>query len=273
MKDHPVAANDVRAFRSANYPGKIMVEIETNAGPTLFLLKPEHARSLADALTQTASGLHPMYRLPEDESVLCQGDLISSKLLVASKALDGHQDYIKSRGDFRLFCVMTQTCDLQPNHCKEYITLSVVRAMRNVFDKESIRNSKGWARTSAVIERIIEHQQNSRDYFYLHPQPEYEIDEDSVVDLRVMFSLHSDLHYKQILKSRRLSMNEIYAANLGWMAGNVFARIAMPAWEKWHPKETKEARVEALMQMIQEKGAANRSNFEVPNKSLTPNNG
>jgi hypothetical protein len=32
------------------------------------------------------------------------------------------------------------------------------------------------------------------------------------------------------------------------MAGNVFARIAMPAWDKLHPKETKETRIESLMQ-------------------------
>ena len=203
--------------------------------------------------------MHPMYRRPEDSVMLSQGDLINSKLLIETGALDGHQDYMKTRQhDFRLFCVMTQTCDLVPDRCSEYITLSVVRLLRHVFDKStSLKNSDERQRTKQVLARIIEHQQNSRDFFYLHPEPG-KIEEDSVIDLRVMFSLNSAFHYKQIVQSRCISMNELYAANLGWMAGNVFARIAMPPWEKLHPKETKKTRINSLLQIIEEKGHITR---------------
>lgn len=261
----PIAITNTRAFRSPDGQSKITMQIETAEGSRPYSLTLERAHALVDALKEAVSGVHPMYRLPENASVLCQGDLISSKRLVATGALKGHQDYFAKRVDFPLFCVMTQTCDLQRPRCKEYITLAVVRLLRNVFDKHSVKNWEARDKTGKKLAPIIEHENNSRDYFYLHPEPRYEIHEHSVIDLRVMFSLSSKLHYDQIVSSRTLSMNELYAANLGWMAGNVFARVALPPWEKIHPEgETKKARIEKLIKLIQDKGPENLADLEVP---------
>jgi hypothetical protein len=129
-------------------------------------------------------------------------------------------------------CCGLNSCDSPLNVC----SIPIIRLLRHVFDKNtSLKNSEERRRTQQVLGRIIEHQQNSRDFFFLHPEPK-KIEEDSVVDLRVMLSLNNVLHYRQqIVNSKCISMNEIYAANLGWMAGNVFARIAMPALAKVAP--------------------------------------
>jgi hypothetical protein len=252
-----IPASQVRAWRSPDDGDKVIVEIGTADGASSYVLPDDRARDLLDSLKHVVPGLHPMYRVAEDKAVLAQGDLISGMRLRRSGALKGHQDYFAKRRDFSLFCVMTQTCDLQPPRYKEYITLAVVRALHHAFDQQSVKNSDARRSTTDILGRIIEHQQNNRDFFYLHPEPKFGIKEDSVVDLRVMFSLSSKLHYAQIVKSRIVGMNELYAANLGWMAGNVFARVAMPPWEKLHPTEARKDRLGRLVTTIQEKSPEN----------------
>src|SRR5579872_666308 len=105
--------------------------------------------------------MHPMYRPPVG-SDLCQGDLVQKKELVA--ALRGHQDYILQRSDFEAFCVMTQTCDLVRSRKEEFITMAVVRAITNIFDKSEARK-KG---TADRLRNIVQHRANTR-FFYVHP--------------------------------------------------------------------------------------------------------
>jgi hypothetical protein len=197
--------------------------------------------------------MHPIYEVRHKEANLFQGDIINSEALVRADALRGHQDYIAGRSDFKSFCVMTQTCDLVCNRCAEFIFLAVVRSIPNVFGPEEVKNYDSRSSTKKLLDRIIEYQQNSRDYFFLPALPAAGIDEDSVVDLRVMFSLHKK-HYPQIQEARRMGITPIYAASLGWMAGYVFSRIAMPPWSELKQKETKSERIDRLLCDIKERG-------------------
>jgi hypothetical protein len=197
--------------------------------------------------------MHPMYQARTREADLCQGDIINSEALVRADALRGHQDYIAGRSDFKSFCVMTQTCDLVCKRCAEFIFLAVVRTVTNVFDPEHLKTSRGRDSATTLLGRIIEHQQNSRDYFFLHAEPDAGIDEDSVVDLRVMFSLHKK-HYPQIREARRMGVTPLFAANLGWMAGYVFSRIAMPDWSELNQTEQKSDRIKRLVCDIEQRG-------------------
>jgi hypothetical protein len=201
--------------------------------------------------------MHPVYREVEDpNSDLCQGDIIDAELL--KPALKGHQDYMAQRPDFRSFCVMTQTCDLvRGQDPAEYITLAVIRLITNVFEKDSSRG-----RTKQRLEQIVGYQQNKRNYFYLPVEPKAGITEASVVDLRVTFALHKQ-HYKQIVEARRIGMNEIFAANLGWMTSYVFSRIAMPEWSEKRMGETLDSHINGLLQLIEQKGVAHRERLEV----------
>lgn len=197
--------------------------------------------------------MHPVYRVLEDRnSDLCQGDIIDAELL--NPALKGHQDYMAQRPDFREFCVMTQTCDLvRKQDPAEYITLAVIRLVTNVFERSSSPKTP--------LERIVGYQQNKRNYFYLPVEPAAEIEAASVVDLRVTFALHF-MHYGQIVAARRIGMNELFAANLGWMTGYVFSRIAMPEWDEKRMGEKRDSHIDGLVRLIKQEGVLDRKTLE-----------
>jgi len=189
--------------------------------------------------------MHGMYRLPHG-SELCQGDIIERPAL--SCALEGHQDYIARRPGFEAFCIMTQTCDLVIKRQTEYITLAVVRTITEIFDRNEAQKS----RTADLLKNIVQHRANTR-FFYLYPERRAGISEDSVVDLRVMFALHKR-HYEQIVSARKMSMNDLYAACLGWMVGNVFSRIAMPEWQDLKGVPALDEKIKSLQDTIQNRG-------------------
>jgi hypothetical protein len=206
--------------------------------------------------------MHRVYhKLADRSSDLCQGDIIDAKLL--RPALVGHQDYMAQRPDFLAFCVMTQTCDLvtkSPQVPAEYITLAVIRLIRNVFERNSKRDT-----TKRRLESIVEYQQNKQHYFYLPAEPEAGITEASVVDLRVTFALHNS-HYKEIVAARNIGMDEHFASNLGWMTSYIFSRIAMPEWDaKRMNDETLEQHIDGLLQEIKDDGVVDKSALEIRN--------
>ncbi|HXW70068.1 MAG TPA: hypothetical protein VEK34_01245 [Methylocella sp.] len=206
--------------------------------------------------------MHPVYReLKDCSSDLCQGDIIDAKLL--RPALKGHQDYMAERPDFCAFCVMTQTCDLvREQEPAEYITLAVIRFITNVFEKGSNRD-----RTKRRLEPIIGYQQNKRHYFYLPAEPKAGITAPSVVDLRVTFALHSQ-HYEQIVSARRIGMNELFAANLGWMTSYVFSRIAMPEWDEEKRGENRDSHIDGLLKLIERDGVSERRKLEITSDEI-----
>jgi hypothetical protein len=179
--------------------------------------------------------------------------------------MEGHQDYILERADFEAFCLMTQTCDLVRTREEEFITLAVVRVITNIFDKPGAKKDS----TANKLKSIIQHRANTR-FFYLYKEPDAGIERDSVVDLRVMFALHKK-HYDEIVAARKMSMNGLYAAHLGWMAGNVFSRIAMPEWDDirkdYTELETLDQKIKSLQTDIGEKGQSPES-LEKPSARL-----
>ena len=157
--------------------------------------------------------------------------------------------------------MLTQTCDLirsQDQEPAEYITFAVVRLMKHVFEKNS--SSK---KIEGRLRPIVGYQQNKRHYFYLPKEPATGIIGPSVIDLRVTFALNSKLHYDQIVAARRMGMDAIFAANLGWMTSYVFSRIAIPAWDEKVMGETEESHVESLVKLIADEGVTDRMQTEI----------
>jgi hypothetical protein len=169
--------------------------------------------------------MHPMYRRlrTNEKSHLWQGDIIDSEKLGKTGALAGHQDYLAARKDLPAFCVVTQTCDLMPNRHVDFITLALVRHLKNIFSDKDVVGDKNKNRTHNLLDKIINHREN-KGYFYLHPHPPLIDDWGAVVDLRAAFALHKQ-HYHQILLARRTSLAEVFANKLGWMAGHLFNRV------------------------------------------------
>jgi len=168
--------------------------------------------------------MHSMYRrLKGHEKLhLWQGDVIGRHRLIKEGALTGHQDYLAARSDFPAFCVITQTCDLMANRRVDFITLAVIRDLKNIFSAyDATGNRKNG--TKSLLDKIINHREN-KGFFYLHVNPPLVGDGGAVVDLRTSFALHKK-HYQQILRARTLSLVEAFANKLGWMAGNLLSRI------------------------------------------------
>lgn len=197
--------------------------------------------------------MHPMYLVRKDPN-LWQGDIIDREKLVATNALRGHQDYIELRDDFVGFCIVSQTCDLVriPGRRApvDFICLAVIRKLTDVFSAGTAKD-----KTKQLLERIINHRENKEGYFYLHTEPSVIVEDGAVVDLRTTFSLHEQ-HYEQILGARKLSLDEIFANKLGWMAGHLYSRIPNFEWNdlKADSEESAEQFVERMLILIKKEG-------------------
>jgi len=80
---------------------------------------------------------------------------------------------------------------------------------------------------------------------------DYGIERDSLVDLRVMFSLHKS-HYLDLLEARLGSMSPLFASQLGHMVGHMFNRIAVPGWSELNPDETEGEKAKSIFKEIKE---------------------
>jgi hypothetical protein len=193
--------------------------------------------------------MHEMYKTP-DASCLCQGDLIDFERV--KPALEGHQDYIAQQKHFLGFCVLTQTCDLVQSPRVAFINLAVIRRLVDTFYDADVRTSRDRDRTAELIRQIINHLENKRGYFYLHREPLAGINEECVVDLRVMICLYTPLHYDQIFGARMGALSDVYANKLGWMAGHLFSRVPTKDWDELGMAEPSKARVNSWIEVFKD---------------------
>jgi len=61
-----------------------------------------------------------------------------------------------------------------------------------------------------------------------------------------MFSLHK-VHYPDLLKARCGAITDVYAAQLGHIAGYMFNRVATPGWEELNPGCTIRDRINSTL--------------------------
>jgi len=192
--------------------------------------------------------MHPMYEQPAKKGPttdLFQGDIICRKTLAETGALDGHQEYMRDREDFPGFCIVTQSCDLahsEGRYAVDFITLAVIRKVIDACDPDENK-----------LKRMITHTNDDKTgHFYLHPDRDVGIDEECVVDLRTMMALRSTMHYPEILKARKMSMSEVYAAKMGWMMGYLFSRV--PLAPCGHLESQSDEIVKRLLTAIKKRG-------------------
>jgi len=165
-----------------------------------------------------------IYCKPPESELLGQGDVLDAEKL--RESLKGHQDYYAENQHFRYFMILTQTCDLARGGV-DFVFLSAVRKLSDAFKYNQIETNKARDKQKNFVRDLFRHQYNKRGYFYLPCDTIYGILEDSVADLRVMFSLHK-MHYSALLNSRLCAITDVYAAQLGHIAGHMFSRVAVP---------------------------------------------
>lgn len=175
----------------------------------------------------------PIYRRPPEANLLCQGDILDPSCLRHN--LVGHQDYFVDRPYFYRYMILTQTCDLvRGRNGAEFIFLAVVRRLRDAFGIRPVTDWWSSGKHDDLMRDLLKHNHNRRGFFYLPKNARQGIEEDSVVDLRVMFSLHR-VHYSSLLQARRGALTEVYAAKLGHLTGHLFNRVATPSWGELNP--------------------------------------
>ena len=170
---------------------------------------------------------HPVYAArPFPKLRLSQGTILGREKL--RTVLKGHQDYFAESEHFAAYVVVTQSCDLEPQQLADYIYLAVIRQFEGAFVRRDVekRYVDGTRRT---IREMLNHAYNRRGYFYLPQCKDHGVEEDWVVDLRVMFSLDKK-HYQELLDARTGLISELYAAAMGSIAGRMFHRVALSSW-------------------------------------------
>jgi hypothetical protein len=189
---------------------------------------------------------HFTYADSADFNCLRQGDVLkkTDNLL---KVIEEVHPYFKS-ATFTHFLVLTQSCDLikRDGVCNSrYITIAAIRPLEDAIKRkvkevsstelERISNTFICERTYAKLKDFLQSllNNNINDYFYLHPEPSFNLIDQSVAFLRVSIALKSELHYDTCLSCKIMELNDNFKSKLGWLVGNLYSRVGT---EDWVPK-------------------------------------
>lgn len=174
-----------------------------------------------------------IYENRMDTEPLRQGDILNTHML--RENLRGHQDYFAEQQHFNYYMVLTQSCDLARGGV-DFIFLSTVRVFREAIKFNQVQSRTAKDANRNFIRDLYLHSYNKRGFFYLPCDSRKGLVEDHIVDLRVMFSLHK-LHYPDLIQARLCGITDLYAAQLGHIAGHMFNRVATPDWEEIYDGE------------------------------------
>lgn len=190
----------------------------------------------------TISRLHFTYATP-DVKCLQQGDLLARTPALESLLKLVHPHYY-SNDSYRLFLVITQSCDLV---CRDggqtkarYITLCGVRPAQLAIIREldlnrtkfeiqaGIAAQKRQGRVREFLTRLYNNNESS--YFYLHEEPALGIDEPYCAFLPLSIAIRSSEHYQTCANAKIASLSDVFQAKLGWLVGNLYSRVGTPDW-------------------------------------------
>jgi len=178
---------------------------------------------------------------------LSQGDILGRSPALLTILNEVHPWFCDEK--YSGFLVTTQTCDLviREGECKaQHINLVPFQPLSRLLKKFATNTcetfhgflateSKGKLRE--LFGRIINQNEQSLGLFYLHSDLDVGISEPSVAQLRVGISLKAD-HYKVLQSARTGRLGEVFATKMGWLAGNLYSRVATRDWSE-SPKDQK----------------------------------
>ncbi len=175
---------------------------------------------------------------------LNQGDLLEKTPEIVEMLSQAHNYYAEA-DDYTHFLILTQSCDLVTRGRAinaPYITICAVRPLSVVVEKYFAGKSSKIEMTdievaklslkqrfSMFMERIIH---NTEDGFFYIPSDGVEvIREDLCAFLNLSVALRPS-HYDVLLRSKIAQLEDIFCAKLGWLKGNIYARVATPDIEE-----------------------------------------
>ncbi|MGM0584953.1 MAG: hypothetical protein ACQEUZ_09920 [Pseudomonadota bacterium] len=178
-----------------------------------------------------------------DRGSLSQGDVIRRSEALSEAIREAHEYYATAQ-DYTHFVILTQSCDLvrRGQDIKApYVTIAAARPLSVVVEKfvsSHIEDVHGTvlAKTSArrrleeKLERIIH---NTEDGLFFLPKDGCDaLNEDLCVFLHLSIALRTS-HYNTLLENKIAEIDDVFRAKLGWLAGNIYSRVATPDIEEY----------------------------------------
>lgn len=200
-------------------------------------------------------------KLPDND--LYQGDIIrrTGPLLKVLGSVHGYFCDEKYLG----FIVVSQTCDLvmRTGECKaKYINLAVIRSLESMMPSflqdvcgtimPGVYFEEGRGDVKALIERIINQNEQALGLFYLEPDGDLQIAVESVVLLRVSIALRSREHYRIVQEARLGRLRPSFRNKLGWLTGNLYSRVDTPDWPEVIGKPAASKKVDKIFKDLDE---------------------
>lgn len=180
-----------------------------------------------------------------DKSALFQGDLLS-RTPALKTALEAAHPYYATAADYRFFMVLTQSCDLVRRGTRppksRYITIAAARPLSIVLERFQVRQAEaidGFPRSVFNAERRVASEQllerflhnTESDFFFIRRGSINGVDEDLCVFLPLSVALRSEDHYEACVSSKIGELQDVFAAKVGWLTGNMYSRVGTPDLE------------------------------------------
>jgi hypothetical protein len=178
-----------------------------------------------------------------EPAVLSQGDVLR-RTPALEEVLKKYYSYFGDNEENQFFLVITQACDLVPREgglCKaKYIELAAVRPVGVALQRELagyaeaafnlpffVAGSKRKARFEQFVERLYNN--NEQGFFFLRAEPAHGLPMDSCAFLHLTVPIKAE-HYAACLDARILSLTSLFQAKLGWLVGQLYARVGTDDW-------------------------------------------
>ncbi len=176
-----------------------------------------------------------------DGNSLRQGDLLEKSEELANAVKEAHS-YYADADDYTHFLVLTQSCDLVKREKKPpkspYITLAAVRPLEKALGRRvekyvapgvdfpiMVCARERRLLVDQFLERLLHNTEDG--FFFLRAGSTPTIEQDSCVFLPLSIALRNT-HYDICLKHKVAQLDDIFAAKVGWMTGNLYSRIGTP---------------------------------------------
>ncbi len=189
--------------------------------------------------------MHLTYKPEINRESLGQGDILIRTEGVEEILKAVHPHYFQ-KPDYKLFIVLTQSCDLvlrEDGPKARYITIAAVRPYDLAVDRfmESILYSAlerklglcevaRKAKLEQFIHRLLNN--NEPEYFFLKGEPGTALPTDHCAFLHLSVALKATLHYPTLLDAKRLQLTESFQHKLGYLTGQMYSR---PGTKDWVP--------------------------------------
>ncbi len=196
-----------------------------------------------------SSSVHWTYEEFDPKDDLRQGDIILPDKEMLSVLEEAHPYFTNTK--YTAFLVLTQTCDLARRGKEvppvKYLNIAVIRPIKDVLKKmfdiscnplelgkkpiSGIYSVSSKYKAKQLIIRILNQNEQKLGLFYLYPHTLAGIPVHSVALLQVNITLKAT-HYNTLVKHRRGRLTAEFQSRLGWLAGNMYSRVAVQEWKK-----------------------------------------